>query len=124
MLESKITETELEIMRVLWDAGEPLTVTAIKNGASCRFAMSADTVKTLLRRLCKKGAVRQEKREVYYYSPVVSAEDYGKYSTQRIIDKLYSGSAQGLVAALVRNRQLRPEDIDELRAMFDAGGES
>lgn len=44
----------------------------------------------------------------------------GGIKTQRLIDKLYAGSARAMVASLVEHDQLRPEEVDELRAMFDA----
>jgi predicted transcriptional regulator len=96
-------------------------VTQIKKTLYKTTKWNGDTIKTLLRRLCEKGAVSQEKREVYYYRPQVSSEAYGKFRTQSIIDKLYSGSARDMIAALVRNDQLRAQDIDELRALFKVG---
>ena len=60
--EEKITDAELTVMQVLWQAGEPLTMAQIKAALP---GHNGDTTKTLLRRLCRKGAVEQEKREVY-----------------------------------------------------------
>lgn len=114
---SRITDAELEVMRVLWAAGEPLTLAQIKSALA---GHNGDTIKTLLRRLCQKGAVGQEKRDVYYFRPLVSQGVFGQYKTQRLIDKLYAGSARAMVAALVEHDQIRPEEVDELRAMFDA----
>ena len=119
---AKITDSELKVMRVLWKAGMPVTIAQIKNTLLETTKWNGDTIKTLLRRLCEKGAVAQEKREVFYYSPLVSSGAYGKYSTQHLIDKLYSGSARDMIAALVKNDQLCRADIDELRAMFKVGG--
>jgi BlaI family penicillinase repressor len=100
---------------------EPLTITEIKATLKKTSKWNGDTIKTLLRRLCEKGAVEQEKREVYCYRPLVTEEEYGRYSTQTIIDKLYSGSAKNLIAALVKNDQLRSEDIEELHKLLKAG---
>lgn len=119
---AKITDSELAVMRVLWEAGTPVTVTQVRKALMKKTKWNGDTIKTLLRRLCGKGAVLQEKREVYYYTPLVSQEAYEKYSTQQLIDKLYAGSARDMIAALVKNDQLDAADIDELRAMFRAGG--
>ena len=118
---AKITDSELEVMRVLWAAGEPITITQIKATLIKTTKWNGDTIKTLLRRLCEKGAVLQKKRKVYYYLPLVSSQKYGKYRTQAIIDKLYSGSARDMIAALVKNDQLCAEDIEQLRKMFTVG---
>lgn len=116
--ESKITDAELEVMRVLWASKEPMTLSQLKSALTERHGWSGDTTKTLLRRLCGKGAVEQEKRKVYYYRPLVGQGQLGRYRTQRLIDKLYAGSAKAMVAALVEHEQLGPEDVSELREFF------
>lgn len=113
----RITEAELEVMEVLWEGDAPLTLGEIKGALADR---NGDTVKTLLRRLCAKGAAAQEKRQVYYYRPLVSREELGRYRTRKLIDKLYAGSARQMVAALVANDQLTSQDISELRTLLDS----
>ena len=111
-MEEKITEAELEVMEVLWDAGEPLTLGQIKEAL---WEKNGDTTKTLLRRLCAKGAVGQEKRQVYWYTPLVSREEVRGSRTKKLIDRL----ARNMVAALVRADQLNQEDIAQLRQLLD-----
>ena len=115
---SKITDSELEVMRILWQDNKPVPLARIKSEIAGKTKWNGDTVRTLLRRLCEKGAVSQQKREVYYYTAVVSELEYKKYSTHSLIDKLFHGSARNLVAALVENNELDEDDVDELRAMF------
>jgi predicted transcriptional regulator len=55
--------------------------------------VNGDTIKTLLRRLCERGRCLR-KTEIYYYRPLVSSEEYGKYSTKAIITTLFP-EAQG-----------------------------
>lgn len=113
--EKKITEAELEVMQVLWASQEPMTLGQIKAAMEGR---NGDTTKTLLRRLCQKGAVGQEKRDVFYYRSLVGQQELGQYRTQRLIDKLYAGSAKAMVAAMVEHDQLSPQDVQELRELF------
>ena len=113
-VETKITDAELAVMQVLWAAQEPLTVNQVK----AALDKNGETTKTLLRRLCQKGAVGQEKREVYYYRPLVEQSKLGRYQTQCLIDKLYAGSAKAMVAALVEQGQLQAQDVAELQGMF------
>lgn len=116
--ESRITDAELEIMRVLWTSEEPMTLGQLKTALAESHGWSGDTTKTLLRRLCEKGAVGQEKQKVFRYRPLVAQDQLGQYRTRRLIDKLYSGSAKAMVAALVEHDQLGPQDVDELREFF------
>ena len=114
--EERITDAELEVMDALWSAPGPMTLAQVKAALSRR---NGDTTKTLLRRLCQKGAVAQEKREVYYSRPLVARGELGRSRTQRLIDRLYDGSAKAMVAAMVEHHQLRPQEVEELRQMFD-----
>jgi len=113
-VETKITDAELAVMQVLWASKEHLTLNQVK----AALDKNGETTKTLLRRLCQKGAVGQEKRKVYYYRPLVEQSKLGRYQTQRLIDKLYAGSAKAMVAALVEQGQLQAQDVAELQGMF------
>ena len=119
--ESRITDAELEIMRALWASEEPMTLAQLKSALAERHGWSGDTTKTLLRRLCEKGAVGQEKRKVYCYRPLVARDQLGRYHTQKLIDKLYAGSAKGLVAALIRQEAISPGDYEELKRFWEEG---
>ena len=113
----KITDSELEIMRVLWEAGRPLSLAEIRRDIQSRMSWESSTVKTLVQRLNAKGAIRQEKRDVYYYAPEISRKEYGGKAARSLIDRLYHGKAGELVAALV-DSGLSDDDIAELRSLL------
>ena len=114
----RISDSELEVMRVLWEAGDALPITEIRRSLQSSKGWEATTIKTLVQRLCAKGVLAQEKRNVFYYSPLVSEQEYNDWATGDLIRRLYRGSAKELVAALVRSDGLSKSDVDELRAMF------
>lgn len=116
--ESKITGAELEVMQVLWGCEQPMTLARLKEELARKKGWKGDTTKTLLRRLCQKGAVRQEKREVFYYTALVSRDSMSQYQTQTLIDRLYAGSAKAMVASMVEHNQLEAQDLEELRTLF------
>ena len=120
-LVSKITDAEAEVMRVLWESGQELPIADIRKTLEQSSIWEASTIKTLLRRLCKKGVVSAIKKEVFYYKPLVSEAEYNEYATQILIDRLYSGSAKNLVASLLGSKKLDDTDIKELRDMFKVG---
>jgi len=123
-LVSKISNSEVEVMKVLWNAEGELTLTEIRTTLQQTSEWESSTIKTLLRRLCKKGVVEISKREVFYYSPNVSKVEYNEYTTQSLIDKIYAGSAKKLVAALVGSKKLNEKDIKELKSMFKVGNDN
>ena len=115
-LASKISPAERKVLEVLWQAVEPLPIAAVREGLESS-GWDGSTVKTLLRRLCEKQAVSAEKREVFYYRPLLTREEYRDWSTQELIERVYQGSALDLVAGLVRREQLTASDLEELRAI-------
>ena len=117
-LADKISDSELEVMKVLWQAGDALPVTGIRETLQRTKGWEATTVKTLVSRLVSKGVIRQEKRNVFYYSPLISEREYNSWATRHLIERLYNGSARELVAALVHSDGLSQADLEELREMF------
>lgn len=114
----KITDSELEIMKVLWASNSPVPLSSIRSKLQSLMNWEAATIKTLLSRLVSKKAVLQEKKEVFYYSPLVTEEEYNSWATDRLIKRLYNGKASNLVAALLNTEGITESDIEELRRMF------
>lgn len=117
-LASKISASELEVLQALWQADAPMPIAAVRSALERSHSWDASTVKTLLRRLCEKKAVAAEKREVYYYRPILTRREYQEWSTRSFIDKVYWGSAKALVASLVEREELSPEDLEDLRSIL------
>lgn len=117
---AKITESELEIMKVLWSYDFPIKFSTLREAFS-EGDWDVSTIKTLLRRLCKKEIVKAVKKEVFYYEVLISEKDYQVNSTQALIDKLYFGSAKNLVASLLDSSKLSDDDIEELKELLIVG---
>lgn len=117
-LAAKISSSELEVLEVLWRSEEPMPIAAIRAALEETHSWDASTVKTLLRRLREKGAVDCEKRDVFYYWPLLGRKDYQRWSTQSFLQRVYRGSARDLVAGLVECCPLSSEDLSELRGIL------
>jgi len=118
-LAAKISDSELEIMKTLWQAGQALTITEIRSRLQGPMGWESTTIKTLVQRLCTKGALLQEKRGVFYYSPLIDEQEYKRWAADNLMQKLYHGSAKELVAALLHADRLTAEDVEELGAWFN-----
>ena len=121
-LSEKISDSELEVMRVLWEAGDALPITELRQTLHERRGWEATTVKTLVQRLVAKGVLEQEKRKVFYYRPLVSENEYSDWALSGMVQRLFRGSAKALVATLVQSEGLSDEDIAELRDYFKVEG--
>ena len=112
-------ESELEIMKVLWNAKEPITSVMISKAVEDRN-WKKTTIATFLTRLVDKGAISAEKQgKLYYYTPLITAKAYRKAQTKNLIKHLFNGSAKGFAVAFFEEQKLSDQDIKELKAMFE-----
>ncbi len=112
----KIQDAELEVMQVLWSAPQPVPLIEIRRTLADKCGWEDSTVKTLLRRLCEKGAVTLERRGMY--RAVLTQGEYSRWSARRLVGKVFEGSAKKLVASLLSDGQLTEADIAELSEML------
>lgn len=120
----KISDAELEVMRILWREKQAVSFRDIRMELSNQMGWEKSTIATLLRRLQKKGAISIQEKEVHYYMPKIAKEDYIMSKKRSLIDKLYDGSTKNFVAALCQSGELTEADIDELKMYFRMGGEN
>ena len=116
-METSFTDRELDVMSALWQ---------LRSGtvAEVREALGDDvgytTVLKILQILEDKGAVRHEAEgRAYRYHPVVAAEEAGGPALRRVLDKIFLGSAESLLAHLVDDRDLTPAEIHRMQRLLD-----
>lgn len=117
----KISDSELEVMRILWKEARPLSFTEIRTQLESTTGWKKSTIQTLITRLKEKSAISAKEHYVTLYSPTFSEEEHVQTEGQNFIDKLFDGSAKSLVAALCRGGKLNKDDVDELTTFFDMG---
>ncbi len=120
----RLPDTELEVMKALWDSG-PDTPRAQLEQALAGFGWASNTVNTYLSRLADKGFVRSRRMgKVNLYTPLVSREDYLAFDSRQVLSRLYGSSPSAFLAALARGG-LEQQDLDELRALLErlSGGQ-
>ena len=117
----QISDSELELMKIVWSAGGTALYAQIMEAlAETGRGWQKNTVITLLSRLTDKGflTVRKLGRRNEYAAAVSEAE-YQAAQTQVLVNKLYAGSAMGLVAALIRQEAISPGDYEELKRFWE-----
>jgi BlaI family penicillinase repressor len=114
----KISDSELEVMRILWREERPLSFAEIRTELESNKKWSKSTIQTLVVRLREKGAIITQTNYVTLYKPAVTEQEYVLAKGQLFLDKLFKGSAKKLVASLCENGQLSEKDIDELKQFF------
>ncbi|AOH36215.1 BlaI/MecI/CopY family transcriptional regulator [Luteimonas sp. JM171] len=114
----QVSEAESVVMEVLWGRS-PLGSDEVVAALSARSDWAEPTIKTLLNRLLKKGAVRAERDgRRYLYSPVLTRNAWVASQSEGVLDRLFGGRVAPLVAHFSERGKLSQEDIDELRRLI------
>ena len=118
----KMSETESEIMEVLWNSEAPMSASElIDYFAEQRGKVwKAPTLATFLSRLSQKGLVGSVRRgRVPYYHPIQTRAAYKQSIAQELLDTMYQGSVTKFFATLCGDTPLSAKDREELRAWLD-----
>jgi predicted transcriptional regulator len=116
----QLTPLELEIMHVLWEAGAANVQTVQQRLAS---GHAYTTVQTMLNVLLRKGKVKRALRDkAYFYSPAVSRREVVGKAVGDLLEKMFGGSAEGLVMSLLETKRLTPEKLARLNRLVEKEG--
>lgn len=122
----QISDAELEIMKVIWakEDGPALFAYLTDELAARGKPWQKNTLITLLNRLVNKGFLRARKTgRRNEYTTLVSENEYQTAQTRRFLDKIYEGSAKGLVSNLIQGDLLPDEEYEELKRLLEKGRE-
>ena len=115
----KISEAEWEVMKALWEKS-PLTANDIVETLSKRTRWQRETIRTLINRLVQKKAVAFEKQgRQHHYYPIVAETECVKAETRSLLRRLRSGAIEPMLAALVEEERLSPEQITRLKDILE-----
>ena len=119
----QISDSELELMKIIWSQGGHALYASIMEALSvsgCKW--QKNTVITLLSRLVDKGwlQIRKIGRKNEYTS-IVSASDFQTLQTTKLIDQVYEGKVQGLVSTLIEQNLISDAEFEELKTFWERG---
>jgi BlaI family penicillinase repressor len=104
-----LTPLELEIMQVLWQAG-PCTVAEVQPKLQAELAYT--TVQTMLNVLLRKGKVKRvQEGRAFRYRPAVSRERASGSAVSDLVKRMFGGSSEALLMAMVDTRQISAEEL-------------
>ena len=115
----QISEAESVVMEVLW-VSSPRSAEEVIDVLSSTRHWQEPTIKTLLNRLLKKGAIEAERDgRRYLYTPLLRREDWVRAQSSSLLERLFGGRLAPLVAQFQQDGGLSREDVAALRALLD-----
>ena len=104
-----LTPLELEIMQALWVSG-PSTVAEVIPRLRAKLAYT--TVQTMLNVLLRKGKVdRVQEGRAFRYAAAVTRERASGNALKDMVLRMFGGSSEALLMAMVDTRQITAEDL-------------
>lgn len=121
----RISDSEWKVMEEVWK-GPPVTAQEVTRSLEGEAGWKPQTVKTLLGRLVKKGALSFEcEGNRYFYSPEISRDEAIAAETDSFLDRICRGSLTPMLAHFVETgRPLDDEEASVLRKLLRQGRES
>jgi len=116
----KISDTEWEIMRIVWER-HPITAREIlKQLLADDPTWHPKTARTLLARLVQKKALDYvEQGRTYVYSPLVNERECLASAGESFLDRFFGGSLKPMLAHFVGRQKLTKKEVEELRKLLD-----
>ena len=115
----KIAESEWRVMQVLWQHG-PQTANDVVKALSGEVKWKPRTIKTLISRLVKKGAIKfTEEGYRYRYSAAVDESACIHSETRSFVRRVYQGAMKPALAAFLEDADLSGQEIDDLQELLD-----
>ncbi|NNE25412.1 MAG: BlaI/MecI/CopY family transcriptional regulator [Saprospiraceae bacterium] len=115
----KPTESELEILQVLWQNG-PSSVRVVNDVLNESRDVGYTTTLKIMQIMTEKGLVtRNTESRTHIYHTAVQENDTQKSLLDSFIEKTYRGSAMRLVMQALGNQKASPEELEELKAIID-----
>ena len=115
-----ISESELEVMQVLWKNGESTSLEIVKE-VSKKKEWKTNTIMTLVSRLVSKEFIEviRDKGNLLLYKPLINETTYKTKETNNFIDRLYEGSLSNMLASFAKSKKLSKKDLEDLMKLID-----
>ena len=115
----KPTDSELEILQVLWERG-PATVREVNDALNTTREVGYTTTLKLLQIMLDKGLVACNKESrSHIYSAQVSEEATQRSMLDKFLQSAFKGSASKLVLQALGTHRTSPEELRKIREMLD-----
>ncbi len=120
----KLSEFELEVLGLLWKHKES-TAPELHKMILENKSVTYSTVKTIVDRLEKKGAIQRIKNygRTIVYAPCANQNEMQKPLLKKFIDKVFAGNPRLLMNHLLADETLTKDDIDYLQSIIDKKGQ-
>ena len=111
---NRLTKVEEEIMMMIWQESEPITVSQLIAKMEPPHPPHS-TISSIVRILEKKGFVGHKAYgRTHVYFSVIVKKDYTRFSLSGLVSDYFGGSTPELVSFLIQEKNLSLKDLNEI----------
>jgi BlaI family transcriptional regulator, penicillinase repressor len=119
-----LTDAEHRIMEVLWRR-RSATVAEVVEELEGKDGTAYTTILTMMRILREKGYLTTRKDgRAHVYTPKVNRETAARKAVRHLLTKFFAGSPGELVLSFLREEEISPAELDELKRKIQESGEN
>lgn len=111
----KLFDAEFKFISIIWDL-EPVNSTVLSKVCLEQLGWKKSTTYNMLRKLCNRGILRNEKALV---TALVKREQVQKYESEVLLEKAFDNSLPAFLAAFLQDKKLSAQEADELQQMIE-----
>lgn len=117
--EKLLTQTELELIHILWRLKEGTVTEVIENLPKNRD-LAYTSVSTILRILEQKKILKTRKEgRGHVYIPMISKQEYETRTIKDVVEKVFDGTPIALAKQLINTTKLNKEELGELKKLIE-----
>lgn len=115
-MEIKLFDSELKVMEVLWKEGDT-TAKSIAEILKEQIGWSKTTTYTVIKKCINKGVIERHDPN-FICRPLITIEQAREFETTELINKMYNGAADQLIASILGRKNLSSEEIASLKQLI------
>jgi BlaI family transcriptional regulator, penicillinase repressor len=118
--EGKLTPVQFEIMQLVWNSAQGLTIGEIWDAIRSGRDVSRTTVLNLVDRLEKRAWLKRRKDQgVFRYAAAVERQSVETQLAADFVEEFFEGSATNLLMSLLGSQRISKADMQRLKRLMD-----
>lgn len=114
MESNKLFDAEYKFASIVWE-NEPINSTELVKICFEHLGWKKSTTYTVLRKLCQRGILKNEKAMV---TSIVKKEEVQRYESHTVIEKAFDGSLPQFLTAFLDKKKITQKEAEELKRII------
>ncbi len=115
MKDYKLFDGEYKFMCIIWD-NEPINSTKLHKICLEKLGWKKSTTYTMIRKLSKKGLIKNENAVV---TVLVKKDEVEKYESEQLVNRVFDDSLPNFISAFLKDRKLTEKEANEIKKVIE-----